>query len=108
MDLWTHGKRCDRFKKYKNLAINFSELKHYNHSLYTAEHLDILPFVYNRYTAFSAAQLVDKTHNETPYKTCYNPYNTNEIPNDIIRNFFIDEFKKEAQSYTRYDLSANF
>ena len=86
------------FKIYGNLAIDFKELDNFDSSIYTQEHLDTLPFVFNRYN-ISAKELVDKTHSEAPWKEVYSEYTTNEITQDKIKEFFIEEFKKEVESY---------
>lgn len=103
IEAWTYGPVVksvyDRFKKYRNLSIDFVELENYNAKIYNEKHLDILPFIYNKYTPFSASQLVDKTHKEAPYIKHFVPYNTNEIPQNEIKEFFINEFKKEAELY---------
>ena len=88
----------DRFKIYGNLAIDFKELDNFDSSIYTQEHLDTLPFVFNRYN-ISAKELVDKTHSEAPWKEVYSEYTTNEITQDKIKELFIEEFKKEVESY---------
>lgn len=104
IEAWKYGpvvkKVYDRFKKYGNLAIDFKELVNFNSELYSEEHLDTLPFVFNRYN-ISAKELVDKTHSEAPWKDVYSEYITNEISKQSIQDFFTQRFKQEAQSYAR-------
>ncbi|WP_394981152.1 Panacea domain-containing protein [uncultured Helicobacter sp.] len=104
IEAWKYGpvvkEVYDRFKKYGNLAIDFEELDNFNSTLYTSEHLDTLPFVFNRYN-ISAKELVDKTHSESPWMDAYSKYTTNEISQQSIQDFFTQRFKQEAQSYAR-------
>lgn len=103
IEAWKHGpvvkKIYDRFKKYGKLAIDFKELDGFKHEIYDKIHLDILPFIFNKYNAYSAWELRNKTHNETPWLVSYDPFITKEIPVEIIKDFFIKQAKKEAQSY---------
>ncbi|KPH55505.1 Panacea domain-containing protein [Helicobacter pullorum] len=102
IEAWKYGpvvkEVYDKFKIYGNLAIDFNELDNFNSSLYTDEHLDTLPFVFNRYN-ISARELVDKTHNESPWKDFYSEYATNEIPQKAIQDFFMEMFEQEAKNY---------
>ena len=95
IEAWKYGPVVknvyDRFKIYNNLAIDFEELKNFNHKIYTEKHLDLLPFVFNKYN-IQAKELVDKTHNEKPWKTCYNEYTTKIIPVSLIKDFFKEEY----------------
>lgn len=104
IEAWKYGPVVknvyDVFKVYGNLAIDFKELDNFKRELYTEEHLDILPFVFNKYN-IQAKELVNKTHNEKPWKSCYNEYTTNIIPVELIKVFFKEEFKKEAKSYVK-------
>lgn len=66
IEAWKYGPVVknvyDVFKVYGNLAIDFKELDNFKRELYTEEHLDILPFVFNKYN-IQAKELVNKTHN---------------------------------------------
>lgn len=104
IEAWKYGPVVknvyDRFKVYGNLAIDFKELDNFKHELYTERHLDILPFVFNKYN-IQAKELVNMTHSEKPWRTYYDKHTTNLIPVDVIRDFFKEEFKKEAKLYLR-------
>lgn len=104
IEAWTYGpvvrEVYNRFKIYGNLAIDFKELDSFESTIYTNEHLDTLPFVFNRYN-ISARELVDRTHNEKPWKESFNPYITKEIPQELIKKSFIEMFKQEAKSYRK-------
>ena len=104
IEAWKYGPVVknvyDRFKVYGNLAIDFKELDNFKHELYTERHLDILPFVFNKYN-IQAKELVNMTHSEKPWKTYYDKHTTNLIPVDVIIDFFKEEFKKEAKLYLR-------
>ena len=103
IEAWRYGPVVknvyDRFAKYTNLAIDFKELENYNAKLYTKEHLDTLPFLFNRYNSFSAWELVLKTHEEPLWKKYFDKYNTNEIPFEELKAFFKDKLKKETKGY---------
>lgn len=103
IEAWKYGPVVknvyDKFKHYGRNSIDFNELDNYNDSLYTKEHLDTLPFVYNKYN-ISARDLVEQTHNEIPWKNYYQEYRTQEIPQDVIKDFFNELFKQEVRDYT--------
>lgn len=102
IEAWKYGPVVksvyDRFAKYERLAIDFKELENYNASIYTKEHLDFLPFIFNKYNSLSAWELVQKTHNEI-WKEYFSEYNTNEIPIDKIQEFFIKKLTDKAKAY---------
>lgn len=102
IEAWKYGPVVksiyDKFSEYGKLAIDFKELENYNGEVYTAEHLDFLPFIFNKYNSFSAWELSEKTHNEI-WKDYFSEYNTNEIPIDKIQEFFTKKFADEAKAY---------
>ena len=102
IEAWEYGPVVknvyDSFKKYGKLAIDFKELDNFKSDIYTEEHLDTLPFVFNKYNV-SAIELMRKTHNESPWLEYHNPYIPREIPQEAIKNFFTEMFKQEAERY---------
>lgn len=103
IEAWKYGpvvkKIYDKFKKYGKHAIGYQELDNFRLDIYNGVHLDILPFVFNKYNIYSALELRDKTHSERPWLETYDPFITKEIPIDLIRDFFIKEALLEAKSY---------
>lgn len=100
---WQHGpvvkEVYDKFHIYGSNAIDFKELENFKSSLYTQEHLDFLPFIFNKYNSFGAWELVEKTHNEPLWQKHYSRYNTNEIPMQEIQAYFTQQLDKEAKQY---------
>lgn len=102
---WRYGpvvkKVYDKFSLYKDLSIDFKELENYDNKVYNEQHLDFLPFIFNKYNSFSAWELAHKTHSEEPYLKNFSHYNTNEIPQEQIKAFFKKELSKKNKEYMR-------
>lgn len=78
------------FRKYENNSISFDELNDFDTDLIAKdkEVLDTAKYVYARYMSYTALQLRNKTHNETPYINNYDEGLTNLISNEDIKKYF--------------------
>ncbi|RDU60740.1 Panacea domain-containing protein [Helicobacter marmotae] len=102
IEAWRYGPVVksvyDKFKKYKDLSIDFKELDKFNASLYTQKHLDMLPYVFYKYN-ISARELVALTHDSGPWKEYYNQYTTQEIPLQAVKAYFKETLEEDAKRY---------
>ncbi|MDD6056611.1 MAG: DUF4065 domain-containing protein [Helicobacteraceae bacterium] len=103
IEAWKYGPVVksvyEKFKVYGRLAIDFKELENFKSEVYNKEALDFLPFFYKKYIKFSALELVEKTHNEPPYKQVYSEYITQEITQESLKEFFTQELNKRAEKW---------
>ena len=86
------------FKHYSNNSISFDELDSFNTDSFKddKEILDILILIFNKYGSMGAWKLRNKTHSEDPYLKSYSPNLNNEIPQNLIEEFFQKELDREA------------
>lgn len=63
----------------------------YNPSIFSADDLDLLVDVYNEYGQYNSSALVSMTHQpDTPWSSVYEEDRRNLIPNESIRNYFLE------------------
>ncbi|MDY3124217.1 Panacea domain-containing protein [Gallibacterium anatis] len=89
---WTHGpvvpKLYNEYKKYGNGALPTTDLD-IDFSKFSNEDKELLDDVYDVYGQFSAWKLRNMTHDETPWKSTYQSGKSNEISNEVLKEYFL-------------------
>ncbi len=106
---WDHGPVVpDIFHKYK--VCGAGSIEDVNPVKIDAETAALLEFVYKKYGIYSASQLRNLSHEQSPYKDNYVPDKKNiVIPNADIKQEFskdrdnlIDEYAKNKKEFSSY------
>jgi uncharacterized phage-associated protein len=99
VEAWEHGPVVnnvyDEYKKYKKDSIPSEILTLNDKKKYSREQIAIINFVFKQYSVYSAHELREMTHNESPWKKVYKPGKEHLIIKDKhLKAFFIPVVEK--------------
>lgn len=78
-----------KYKVYGAACIPFVETNYY--PPFTNEDRRLINSVIDACLSYSVSELVQKTHQQDPWKDAYSPYRRNPIPTDTIKQYFSKE-----------------
>ncbi|AIL31966.1 hypothetical protein IX83_00270 [Basilea psittacipulmonis DSM 24701] len=89
---WMHGPVVpdlyNKYKKYENGALPTTDLN-IDFDKFSVEEKKLLDDVYDVYGQFSAWKLRNMTHDEMPWKSTYQLGKSNEISNEVLKEYFL-------------------